>query len=102
MWEYFEKNICSDTPVAEFTNSKGLPILYVYEAKTHYFAEPCSHYGYDFIKPISISYNLTHDEEAEKDLSSSHDVLINRLKVACKLIEEKYNEQISHIRSLIE
>lgn len=51
---------------------------------------------------IEISYSLTHDEEAEKDLSSSHDVLVNRLKVACKLIEEKYDEQLSHIRSMIE
>ncbi len=101
MWEYFEKNICSDNIVAQFTNKQGFPILYVYESRTHYITEPCAHYGYDFIKPIAISYSSTHDEEAEKKLSSDHDVLVNRLKVACKLIEENYNEQISHIRSMI-
>lgn len=101
MWEYFEKNICSDNIVAALNNTHGLPILYVYESRTHYIAEPCTHYGYDFIKPIAISYSVTHDEEAERGLSA-HDALVNRLKVACKLIEEKYDEQISHIRSMIE
>lgn len=99
MWEYFEKNIGSDDIVAKFINTQGLPILYVFELKDSYIAKPCSRY--DFLNSISISYNSTHDEEAEKKLSSSHDILVNRLKIACKLIEKKYNEQISHIRSMI-
>lgn len=101
MWEYFEQNICTDKMVAEFKKNECLPILRVYETRSYFIAKPCVDYGYDFIKSITISYSSTHDEEAEKRLSSDHDVLVNRLKVACKLIEEKYNDQINHIRSMI-
>lgn len=99
MWEYFAQNMCTDDVVANFTNSKGLSILWVYHVNGGYMAYPRN--GYDFIKPISVYNCLVIDCEEEKNLSAQA-VLLMRLKKACKLVQEQYNEQISRIRSLIE
>lgn len=92
MWEYLKNS----GAIALLRNSHGITILYVYEARDHYIAEPC------FPGPhlIRISYSSTRDEEAEKGLSTD-EVRDRRLKVACKLIEEKYEEQIDSMLSVI-
>lgn len=96
MWKYFEKNICTDNAVAEYINSNGKRVLEVLECRDSYLARPL----YTFIDSFQVPYYLTHDEKAEKGLSTD-EVLVHRLKIACKLIEEKYKEQVDSILSVI-
>lgn len=96
MWEYFEKNFSTDNPVATYTTSNGKRVLEVLEGRDCYIAR----HLYGFINSILVPYSLTVDEKAEKGLTTD-EILVNRLKIACKLIEEKYKEQVDSILSVI-
>lgn len=96
MWKYFEENICTDSAVAKFTNSNGKCVLEVLECRDCYLARPF----YTFVNSFQVPYSLTVDEKAEEGLSTD-EVLSRRLKVACKIIEEKYKEQVDSILLVI-
>lgn len=99
MWKYSEKNISTDNAVAKYTNSNDKCVLEVIECRNYYLARPTKSI-YAFIGSFQVPYSLTVDEKAEKGLSTD-EVLARRLKIACKLIEEKYKEQVDLILSVI-
>lgn len=91
-WEYYEKNIGTNKPVAVLCNGDGQYILDVMENKKGYYTRSFKRY----INPYFILYSeeISLSEQKQSDLNEH---LKNRLLDGCKKIQENCEQQLKDL-----
>lgn len=93
-WSYALSNMNTDgSAVAMFRNKAGNIVFYVYEQKDCYYAKS----ELDFIKSVTVTYEEAALIEGVSEHGNVDDVLLRRLKHACDIIAERYDNQVYNI-----
>ncbi len=95
-WEYHKENIGTGKVVATLRNRNGVKILDVYEGINFLYIMS----GHSFIKPIAIDYS-----EISRHVNSEQLGNVSRaeqmLYQGCKLVENRYKEQVESLKKII-
>lgn len=98
-WNYLTQNICSGEkkPVAIMSKKDGTVILEVFEHGDRHVIKLSS--AFKFITPIEVTYKqesklITTPTNLDNYIGK---ILLSRLEVCCKLVEEDFNQQIAAI-----
>ena len=93
-WEYLVGNIDRHgKPVAILVDNQNNAICKVFEGYSGYMVQS----KIEHLKPIHITYDKCIKHEIENDrFETREEYLLSRLKLACKIIKEKYSISLNN------